>query len=157
MKHVNLLTTGLKSEEFFLAYPRCLIKFGMKGLIHKLKQNGLKGNLLDTLTNFLNNRKQRVVLNGQHSKWANIEADILQGSILRPLLFLIYVNDPPDNLVWNPKPFDDDISLLSVINDKHLSANKLNQDLDKRNNWAIQWKTSFNLDLSKQAQEVIFS
>ena len=59
----------------------------MKGLIYKLKENGLKGNLLDTLTNFLNNRKQRVVLNSQHSKWANIEAGVLQGSILGPLLF----------------------------------------------------------------------
>ena len=59
----------------------------MKGLIYKLKENGLKGNLLDTLTNFLNNRKQRVVLNSQHSKWANIKAGVLQGSILGPLLF----------------------------------------------------------------------
>ena len=46
---------------------------------------------------------------------------------------------------------------FSVINDKHLSANKLNQDLNRINNWAFQWKMSFNPDPSKQAQEVIFS
>ena len=46
---------------------------------------------------------------------------------------------------------------FSVINDKHLSANKLNQNLTRINNWAFQWKMSFNPDPSKQAQEVIFS
>ena len=122
-----------------------------------MKQNGVKGNLLETLTNFLNDRKQRVVLNGQHSKWANIEAGVPQGSILGPLLFLIYINDLPDNLISNSKLFADDTSLFSVINDKHLSANKLNQDLNRINNWAFQWKMSFNPDPSKQAQEVIFS
>ena len=81
MKYINLLTTGLKSEEFE--------KVWHEGLIYKLKQNGVKGNLLETLTNFLNDRKQRVVLNGQHSKWANIEAGVPQGSILGPLLMKI--------------------------------------------------------------------
>ena len=92
-----------------------------------------------------------------HSKWANIEAGVSQGSILGPLLFLIYINDLPDNLISNSKLFADDASLFSVINDKHLSANKLNQDLNRINNWAFQWKMSFNPDPSKQAQEVIFS
>ena len=45
----------------------------------KLKQNGVKGNLQDTSTNFLHVRKQRVVLNDQHSKWANIEDGVPQG------------------------------------------------------------------------------
>ena len=83
-----------------------------EGLIYKLKQNGVKGNLLETLTNFLNDRKQRVVLNGQHSKWANIKAGVPQGSILGPLLFLIYINDLPDNLISNSKLFANDTSLF---------------------------------------------
>ena len=64
MKYINLLTTGLKSDENFLTYPRLLIKFDMKVL---LKQNGINGNLLKTSTNFINDKKQRVVLNGQYS------------------------------------------------------------------------------------------
>ena len=47
----------------------------------------MKGNLLKTLTNFINDRKQRVVLNGWHSKWANVEAEIPRGWILGPLSF----------------------------------------------------------------------
>ena len=111
------------------------------------------------MTNFLSDRKQRVVLNSQHSKWANIEAGVPQGSILGPLLLIlfIYINDLPDNLTSNSKLFPDYTSLFSVINDKHLLGNKLNQDLNKINNWAFQWKMSFNPEPSMQAQDVIFS
>ena len=59
-----------------------------QGLLYKLKQNGISGNLLETLTDFLKDRKQRVALNGQNSSWANIEAGVRQGSIVGPLLFL---------------------------------------------------------------------
>ena len=77
-------------REVFLDITKAFDKVWHEGLIYKLRQNGVKGNLLETLTIFLNDRKQRVVLNGQHSKWANIEAGVPQGSILGPLLFLIY-------------------------------------------------------------------
>ena len=113
---------GLEVKGVFLDIYKAFDKVWHEGLVYKLKQNGIKGNLLDTLTKFLNDRKQRVVLNVQHSKWANIETGVPQGSIMGPLLFLIYINDLPDNL--NPKLFADDTSLFSVINDKHSSANK---------------------------------
>ena len=58
-----------------------------KGLLFKLKQNGISGKLFDILTNFLKFRKQRVVLNGQYSSWTSIGTGIPQGSILQPLLF----------------------------------------------------------------------
>ena len=82
-----------------------------------MKQNGISGNLLETLTDFLKDRKQRVVLNGQNTSWANIEAGVLQGSILGPLMFLIYINDLPDNLSAKVKLFADDNSLFSVVHD----------------------------------------
>ena len=109
------------------------------------------------MADFLKDRKQRVVLNGQNSIWVSVEAGVPQGSILGPLLFLIYINDLSENLVSNPKLFADDTSLFSVIFDKDLSAKNLNDDLNRINNWAFQWKMSFNPDPNKQAQEVIFS
>ena len=63
------------------------------GLVFKLKQNGISGNLLELFKSFLKNRKQRVVLNGQISSWANVSAGVPQGSILDHLFFLIYIND----------------------------------------------------------------
>ena len=70
-----------------------------KGDIHKLKQSGISDNLLDTITDFLNPRKQRVALNGQFSLWTCIEAGVPLRSTLGPLLFLIYVNDLSDDLI----------------------------------------------------------
>ena len=148
---------GLEVRRVFLDISKAFEKVWHEDLIYKLKQNEIKVNLLNSLTNFLNDRKQEVVLNSHHSEWVNIEAGVPQGSILDPLLFLIYINDLPDNLIPNPELFADDTSLFLVINDKHLSINKLNQELNSIHNWAFQWKMSFNLDPSKQAQEVTFS
>ena len=122
--------------------------------LYKLKQNGISGNLLETLTDFLKDRKQRVVLNGQNSSLANIEAGVPQGSILGPLLFLIYINDLSDNLSTNVKLFADDT--FSVVHDIATSSCDLNYDLNRAREWAFQWKMSFNPEPSKQAQEVIF-
>ena len=63
----------------------------------------------------------------------------------------------PENSVSNPKLFADDTLLFSVIRNKHLSVQTLNENLNKINHWAFQWKMNFNPDPSKQAQEVIFS
>ena len=67
------------------------------------EQNGISGKLLLLIKDFLSDRKQSVVLNGQSSSWIDVQAGVLQGSILAPLLFLIYINDLPDNLTLNPK------------------------------------------------------
>ena len=80
-----------------------------------------------------------------------------QGSILGPLLFLIYINDLSDNLSTTAKLFADDPSLFSIVQNINTTASHLNSDLNKINNWTFQWKISFNPDPSKQAQEVIFS
>ena len=58
MKYINLSKKNLKSEAFFLTYPKL---FWHEGLIYKLKQNGIKGNLIDILTKFVNDKKQRVI------------------------------------------------------------------------------------------------
>ena len=112
---------------------------------------------MNLLHDFLSCPKQRVVLNGQHSSWDNVTAGVQEGSILEPLLFLNYVNDLPNNLSLNCKLFADDMSLFSVVNNIHTSAATLSQDQNGIDNWVFQWKMIFNPDLSKPAQEVIFS
>ena len=97
------------------------------------------------------------MLNGQLSSWPNIETGVPQGSILGPLLFSIYINDLSDGLTTNVRLFADDVSLFFVVDNINLSATNLNSDLTKINDWANQWKMTFNLDPNKQAQEVIFS
>ena len=96
------------------------------------------------MTNFLKDRKQIIILNGQYSTSTNVETGVPQGLILGPLYFLIYINDLPEYFVSNPKLFVDDISLFFVIRNKRLSAQNLNEDLNKINHWDIQRKMSFN-------------
>ena len=97
------------------------------------------------------------MLNGQHSSWADVKAGVPQGSILGPLLFLIYINDLPNGLNSNAKLFADDTSLFSVVHHITDTAKLLKSDLSKINGWALLWKMSFNPDPKKQAQEIIFS
>ena len=99
------------------------------GLIFKLKQNGLSGQLLLLLSNYLSKRHQRVVINGQNSEWALILSGVPQGSVLGPLLFLIFVNDLETDITCNVKFFVDDVSLFSIIHDPISSASDLNRDL----------------------------
>ena len=73
------------------------------------------------------------------------------------LLFLIYVNDLSEVLITNAKLFADDTSLFLVVRDIATCTEELNNDLKNISKWAYQWKTIFNPDLTKQAQEVIFS
>ena len=78
-----------------------------KDLIFKLKQNGISVKLLNSINDFLKNRRQRVDLNGQFSSWADVNAGVPQGSILRPLLFLMYI-DVKNDLSSSTKHLADD-------------------------------------------------
>ena len=82
-----------------------------KGLLSNLKSVGLTGPLLEWFQNYLSGRKQRVVLPGGASDWVNIIAGVPQGSILGPLLFLIYINDIVNDIQSTIRLFADDTSL----------------------------------------------
>ena len=77
-----------------------------------------------------------------------------QGSVLGPIFFFVYINDIVDGLKNNIKLFADDTSIYSVVKDKDEAAANLNQDLERVNLWAWQWKMQFNND---KTEEVIFS
>ena len=115
------------------------------------------GKYLGLIDSFLSDRFQRVLLNGQTSKWSQIKAGVPQGSVLGPLLFLVYINDLPEGLTSNVKLFADDTSIFLVVRDSSSSSLSLNEDLSKISQWGYKWKMLFNPDASKQAQEVVFS
>ena len=148
---------SLETRGVFLDISKAFDKVWHDGLLHKLKCLGVEGDFYNILENYLKNRKQRVVLNDQSSSWLDINAGVPQGSVLGPLLFLIYINDLPENLVSVTKLFADDTSIFSTVFDINKSSEDLNRDLSTVNNWAFLWKMAFNADPNKQATEVVFS
>ena len=122
------LDEGYEVRGVFLDMSKVFYKVWHEGLIFKLEQNGIPGKLLRLIKDFLCNRKQRVVLNGQCSSWVDVQAGVPQASILGPLHFKIYINDLTDNLVSNPKLFADN-TLFSTVTDPNVTANQINNGL----------------------------
>ena len=141
----------------FLDMSKAFDKVWHKGLICKLKSYGVQSKLLSLLNDYLSHRKQRVILNGVTSSWKPIMSGVPQGSILGPLLFLIFINDLPDNLICNPKLFADDVSLNAVMYDKDICTQNLRDDLSVLYDWSVKWKMVFNPDPTKPAETIIFT
>ena len=96
-------------------------------------------------------------MNSTSSSWGNVSAGVPQGSILGPLMFLIYINDLTDDLNCIVELFADDTSLFTIVKDPKTAADDMNHDLNLIQPWANKWRMSFNPDPRKQAIELIFS
>ena len=115
-----------------------------RGLIYKLDKAGISGSLLHWFASYLSNREQRVTLKNNVSSWCAIKAGVPQGSILGPLLFLIYINDIVSDIKSNIRLFADDTTLFIVVDNPVFSSNTINCDLDTISRWADQWLVTFN-------------
>ena len=107
----------------FLDISKAFDKVWYKELIFKLQAHGINGKLLNLMQDYLRSRQQCVVLSGQTSSWGNVLAGVPQGSVLGPILFLIYINDIPVGFKSISKIFADDTSLFSIVIKDELSQN----------------------------------
>ena len=119
----------LEVRSVFLDISKAFDKVWHEGLLFKLRSMGISDEFYNLLGNYLSDRFQMVILNGQTASWKPVVAGVPQGSILVPLLFLAYINDLPNGLKSNAKLFADDTSLFTIVKDKNESANTLNNDL----------------------------
>ena len=105
-------------------------------LLDKMKMFGISGLELSWLTSYLTNKQQKCLVNNQLSTAKEIICGVPQGSILGPLLFLLYVNDLPNCLQFTaPCIYADDTQISASSHDSAELANKLNVDLDNICNW----------------------
>ena len=114
-------------------------------LLNKLKRYGINNKTHAWITKFLACREQRVVVSGEHSPWTHVKSGVPQGTVLGPLLFLIYINDLPNNIHSTVRLFADDCVLYREINNQ-LDSQELQKDLDELTKWEHDWQRHFNPD-----------
>lgn len=131
-------------QSIFFDISKAFDRVWHRGLVHKLNGIGIRGRLLNWFSDYLDNRKQAVVIKGEISEYSLVSAGVPQGSVLGPILFLIYINDIITDIQSTIKLFADDTSMYSFINNPTDQAFILNSDLAKINDWSKKWKVNFN-------------
>ena len=132
----------------FLDLAKAFDKVPHQRLIKKLKIHGIEGDLLNWIVSWLTGRKQRVCFNGHLSRWRRVTSGVPQGSVLGPILFLIYINDLDGGIVnWILK-FADDTKVFAKIRSAD-DASSLQRDLDRLVQWAREWQMMFNVKKCK--------
>ena len=138
------LDNGLEARAVFRDISIAFDRVWHKGLIYKLKRAGINGLLLDWLSDYLTNRKQRVVIPGGTSDWQFIRAGVPQGSILGPMLFLLCINDIASDIQSCVCLFADNTSLYITVDNLISAAEMIDTDLKTIHRWAEKWLVKFN-------------
>ena len=139
----SAIDQGHELDVIYLDFCKAFDKVPHMRLLVKIERYGIKGKVLRWIREFLNNRKQRVMVNGAHFDWMNITSGIPQGSVLGPILFLITINDLPKVVKCLIKLFADGGKLYQIIKSNQHSVD-LQIDVGKSKEWAIIWKMLFN-------------
>ena len=148
------LDDGKEVRMVFLDVSKAFDRVWHTGLLFKLQKLGVQDPLLSWIKNYLCDRKQRVVIEGQSSEWKSINSGVPQGSVLGPLLFLVYINDITEGLESIPLLFADDTALLEIVDSPDESAFTLNNDLEKISNWSQKWLVTMN---PSKCEAIVFS
>ena len=109
---------------------------------------GIRGKLLSWIREWLKDRKQRVVVNGKASEWIEVVSGVPQGSVLGPLLFIIFINDIDIGIKNSILKFADDTKVFGKVGCK-LGRNELREDLDELCRWSESWQMRFNIEKCK--------
>ena len=130
---------------FFLELLKQIDKVPHGRLLHKVKSHGIQGEVAKWIQNWLDDRRQKLVVEGCFSNWRPVTSGVPQGLVLGPLLFVIYINNLDENLVGMVSKFADDTKIGDIV-DSEGGYLGLQQDLDQLGQWAVEWQMEFNLD-----------
>ena len=135
---------GRQLDVSYLDFSKAFDKVPHKRLCLQLKWHGINTRILHWIENWLSGRQQRVLLNGTKSGWNDVLSGVPQGSVLGPLLFLIFINSIEDDVNSTVLKFADDLKVFRIIEGKH-DQEVLQADLDKLVEWSETWQMKFNL------------
>ncbi|KAI8500844.1 hypothetical protein Bbelb_216620 [Branchiostoma belcheri] len=142
------LQEGNPVDVIYLDFKKAFDTVPHKRLISKMERYGVGGNVCAWIEDFLSNRKQRVVVNNQSSSWKDVKSGIPQGSVLGPILFVIYINDLPESVSCAVKIFADDSKLYGNVKQSN-SIEAIQGDLNEVDKWSKLWQLQFNVGKCK--------
>lgn len=142
------LDNGNCVDVLYLDFAKAFDKVPHKRLLSKLEAHGITGNILRWVDSWLSNRRQKVSVEGELSEWAAVKSGVPQGSVLGPLLFLIYINDIDQDIVSKFSKFADDSKVAKIVNNLD-DAEILRNDIVKLQNWTLDWQMEFNSEKCK--------
>ena len=149
---LNFLTksieNGTDADLVYLDFTKAFDSVRHNRLICKLHNYGISGNLVLWIRNFLSHGRQQVLVNDTLSDWENVTSDVPHGSIFGPVLFIIYINDLPRDILALLFLFADDTKLLKKLIST-TSHNELQDDINRLIEWSKKWELKFNTSKCK--------
>ena len=143
------LDEGYWVDSVFLDYQKAFDTVPHRRLIHKLRAYGIKGRVVGWIESFLWERKMQVCIGEGFSEWVGVSSGVPQGSVLGPLLFLLYVNELPEIVKCKIQMFADDTKVYKEVSGSNEQM-ELQEDLDRLSDWAEDWLLAFNVNKCKR-------
>ena len=137
------LDNGKDVDVIYLDFCKASGKVPYRRLLKKLWAYGIRGNLHSWIKKFLSNRMQKVVVEGKESATAQIKSGIPQGSVLGPILFLVFKNDLPSVILVLMKLFADDAKIYQDVNSM-VEVAQVQNSINDSVEWSIIWDMFFN-------------
>lgn len=134
---------GEPVDVIYLDFAKAFDKVPKHRLIAKIKAHGVNGSIAKWIEEWLTGRKQRVVLKGTKSSWSDVLSGVPQGSVLGPLLFIIFINDIDMNVSCHIKKFADDCKIYREVSSMD-NINLLQTDINNLCKWSSDWQMLFN-------------
>ena len=144
-KVFEAIDNGDRYDIVYLDFSKAFDKVPHRRLLSKVKAHGIGGRVLEWIKGWLTNREQRVQVNGKKSEWGKVTSGVPQGSVLGPLLFIIYINDLESGISSDISKFADDTKIGRPIMNIH-EVRRLQEDLDRLHDWSEKWKMQFNVN-----------
>ena len=139
---------GSPVDVIYLYFQKAFDKVPHQRLILKLKSHGMGNSIINWIEQWLTDRRQRVVVDGEVSSWKSVLSGVPQGSVLGPILFLVYINDLEEGVTGNILKFADDTKLFTKTKETGDKQN-LQDDIDKLVKWSEKWQMLFNFGKCK--------
>ena len=137
------LEKGMDIDALYFDFSKAFDTVPHRRLLSKLQSYKISKQIIDWVEAYLSNRKQRVLVNGTTSEWEPVSSGVPRGSVLGPVLFLVYINDLPKSVKNSIRLFADDTKIYRTVTTDS-DCLSLQKDIDSIEEWASKWQLKFH-------------